>query len=300
MVKFQTFSAERLVTKKAKKAEYQLQATTDDESQHAMLKKLELSYEMHQDLCVYCKSRNIAFFSTGFDIPSIDLLIDLGLNTLKIPSGEITNLPYLRHIGHYRKNVIMSTGMATLGEIEAALNVLVQAGTSDEAITLLHCNTEYPTPMIDVNLRAMITLQNAFGVKVGYSDHTLGIEVPIVAVALGATIIEKHFTINRNLSGPDHKASLEPVELKSMVTAIRNIECALGHGVKRPTPSEIKNRSVSRKSLVAACAIQSGEVFSENNLTVKRPGTGISPMRWTEVIGRKASRTFVEDELIEL
>lgn len=300
MVKFQTFSADRLVTAHAWKAAYQAQTTDAGESQHAMIRRLELTREMHEELIDHCKSRGIRFFSTGFDPESIDLLVELGLNRFKIPSGEITNLPYLRHVGRYGKPVILSTGMATLGEIEAALDVLEHAGTLRDRITVLHCNTEYPTPMADVNLRAMLTIRDAFGVAVGYSDHTSGIEVAVAAVALGATVIEKHFTLDRALPGPDHKASLEPDELKAMVAAIRNIEQALGDGIKRPSPSEAKNKPVARKSLVAACAIRSGEVFSASNLAVKRPGTGLSPMRWDEVVGRKAVRDFAPDELIEL
>jgi N,N'-diacetyllegionaminate synthase len=299
-VKFQTFSADRLVTKNAEKADYQVQATEEDESQYAMLSKLELTREMHETLIEYCKSCGIEFFSTGFDPESIDLLVELGISSFKIPSGEITNLPYLRYVGQFGKPVILSTGMANLNEIENALDVLEQVGTSRSRITVLHCNTEYPTPMLDVNLRAMLTIRDTFGVQVGYSDHTLGIEVPIAAVALGATVIEKHFTLDRNLPGPDQKASLEPKELKAMVSAIRNIERAMGDGIKRPSPSEQKNKLIARKSLVAACAIHEGEVFSENNLTVKRPGNGLSPMCWDEVMGRKAPRRFVADELIEL
>ena len=300
MVKFQTFNADRLVTVQAKKADYQIQATGADESQHAMIRRLELTREMHEALIAHCKLRGIQFFSTGFDLESIDMLVGLGLDCFKIPSGEITNLPYLRHVGRYGKPIILSTGMATLGEIEAALEVLEQAGTLRERITVLHCNTEYPTLMADVNLRAMLTIRDAFGVAVGYSDHTRGIEVAIAAVALGATVIEKHFTLDRNLPGPDHKASLEPDELKAMVVAIRNIEQALGNGIKLPSASEAKNKATARKSLVAACAISAGEVFSETNLAVKRPGTGLSPMHWDEVLGRKAPRNFAQDELIEL
>jgi len=299
-VKFQTFTADRLVTADAKKAHYQTQLTDAGESQYDMIRKLELTREMHEGLIVHCKSRGIQFFSTGFDLESIDLLVELGLGCFKIPSGEITNLPYLRHIGQYGMPVIISTGMSTLKEIEAALDVLEQSGTSRELITVLHCNTEYPTPMLDVNLRAMLTIQDAFGVRVGYSDHTLGFEVAIAAVALGATVIEKHFTLDRNLPGPDHKASLEPNELKKMVLALRNIEKAMGDGVKRLSPSEAKNKPIARKSLVAACAIREGEIFSKNNLTVKRPGIGLSPMRWDEVLGCKAPRNFLPDELIEL
>ena len=300
LVKFQTFNADRLVTAHARKADYQTRTTDADESQHAMIRRLELTRDMHAALIAHCKSRGIRFFSTGFDPESIDLLAELGLDCFKIPSGEITNLPYLRHVGRYGKPVILSTGMATLGEIEAALDVLEQAGTPRARITVLHCNTEYPTPMVDVNLRAMLAIRNALGVAVGYSDHTVGIEVPIAAVALGAVVIEKHFTLARNLPGPDHKASLEPNELKAMVAAIRNIEQALGDGIKRPSASEAKNKPIARKSLVAAAAIRAGEVFSEANVTVKRPGTGVSPMRWDEVLGRKEPRDFAADELIEL
>jgi N,N'-diacetyllegionaminate synthase len=300
MVKFQTFSADRLVAAHAPKADYQVQTTGADESQHAMLRRLELTREMHEALIAHCRSRKIRFFSTGFDPKSIDLLADLGLDRFKIPSGEITNLPYLRHVGRYGKPLILSTGMSTLDEVEAALHVLERAGTPRDRITVLHCNTEYPTPMADVNLRAILTIRDAFGVAVGYSDHTLGFEVAIAAVALGATVIEKHFTLDRNLPGPDHKASLEPGELKAMVAAIRNIEQALGDGVKRMSAGEAKNKPVARKSLVAACAIRAGDVFGESNLTVKRPGTGVSPMCWDDVMGKKAPRDFAPDELIEL
>jgi N,N'-diacetyllegionaminate synthase len=300
LVKFQTFIADKLVTTQAVKADYQNQTTDASESQHAMIRKLELTRDMHVSLIEYCESQGIQFFSTGFDPESIDLLVDLGLESFKVPSGEITNLPYLRHVGSYRKPVILSTGMANLDEIEIALNILENAGTSRKKITVLHCNTEYPTPMIDVNLRAMLTIRDKFGVKVGYSDHTSGIEVAIAAVALGATVIEKHFTLNRNLSGPDHQASLEPDELKNMVTAIRNIEEALGDGVKKPSRSEVKNMPIARKSLVAACEILKGEVFSETNLTTKRPGIGVSPMLWDKVLGCAAPRNFAPDELIEL
>lgn len=300
LVKFQTFSADRLVTIDAAKADYQVDATVSDESQHSMLRRLELTAEMHEALISHCKLRDINFFSTGFDIESINLLVKLGIDRFKIPSGEITNLPYLRHVGRYGKPVILSTGMANLGEIEAALDVLERAGTPRERVTVLHCNTEYPTPMRDVNLRAMLAIGAAFGVAVGYSDHTAGIEVPIAAVALGATVIEKHFTLDRNLPGPDHKASLDPQELRAMVRAIRNIELALGDGVKRPSPSELKNRPVSRKSLVAVRPIQAGEVFSELNIAAKRPGTGVSPMHWDEVLGMRALRAYRADEAIEL
>ena len=300
LVKFQTFKAEKLVTPMAKKANYQIQATGQVESQYEMLKRLELTREMHIKLIDHCKACRIGFFSTGFDIESVKLLVELGQNCFKVPSGEITNLPYLRHIGHYAKPVILSTGMATLSEIEAAFDVLTQAGTSSDLITILHCNTEYPTPMCDVNLRAMLTIQAAFGVKVGYSDHTPGIEVAIAAVAMGASVIEKHVTMDRNLPGPDHKASLEPAEFKSMVTAIRNIEQALGDGRKRPSPSEAKNKLIARKSLVAAAPICAGDSFTEINLAIKRPGTGISPMYWDELLGKKSRQYFAIDELIEL
>lgn len=300
LVKFQTFNADRQVTRIAKKADYQTQTTDSKESQHGMLRRLELSAEMHNELIAHCESRNIGFFSTGFDIESVDLLVSLGQDHFKIPSGEITNLPYLCHIGRLGKAVILSTGMATLGEIEAAIDVLEQAGTPRGNITVLHCTTEYPTPMAEVNLRAMQSIHAAFGVEVGYSDHTSGIEVAIAAVAMGASVIEKHFTLDRNLPGPDHQASLEPEELKAMISAIRNIEIALGDGIKRLTPSEVRNKPVVRKSLVASQPIKAGEVFSVQNITAKRPGTGISPMRWDEVMGRTASRDFVADELIEL
>ena len=300
LVKFQTFSANRLVTRTATKADYQTQTTDKKESQHEMLRRLELSAEMHKELIEHCAARNIGFFSTAFDIESIDLLVSLGQDHFKIPSGEITNLPYLRRIGRLGQAVILSTGMATLGEIESAIDVLEQAGTPRANITVLHCTTEYPTPMAEVNLRAMQSIKSAFGVEVGYSDHTPGIEVAIAAVAMGASVIEKHFTMDRNLPGPDHKASLEPEGLMAMVAAIRNIEIALGDGVKRLTQSEARNKPVMRKSVVASQAIKAGEIFSTKNITVKRPGTGISPMRWDEVIGRAASRDFAEDELIDI
>jgi N,N'-diacetyllegionaminate synthase len=265
-----------------------------------MLRRLELSDDIHKELIAHCAMRNIGFFSTGFDVDSVDLLVRLGQDHFKIPSGEITNLPYLRHIGSLGKAVILSTGMSTMGEIESAIDVMEQAGTPRRNLTVLHCTTEYPTPMAEVNLRAMQNLHAAFGVAVGYSDHTSGIEVAVAAVAMGASIIEKHFTLDSTMSGPDHKASLEPDELKSMVSAIRNIEIALGDGIKRPTPSETSNKLVARKSLVASQAIKAGEVFSTKNITAKRPGTGISPMRWDEVIGCSAPRDFSVDDLIKL
>lgn len=300
LVKFQTFNADRLVTRNAKKADYQTQAIGATESHHEMLRKLELDLPMHRELIAHCAKRGIGFFSTGFDIESIDMLIGLGQDHFKIPSGEITNLPYLRHIGRLDKNVILSTGMATLGDIEAALAALELAGTARSRLTVLHCTTEYPTPMHEVNLRAMQGIAAAFNVPVGYSDHTSGIEVATAAVALGATVIEKHFTLDRTLPGPDHQASLEPAELKAMVSAIRNIEQALGDGVKRLTPSEVRNKNVVRKSLVASQPIKAGEAFGAHNMASKRPGGGISPMRWDDVVGRAAARDFAPDELIEL
>jgi N,N'-diacetyllegionaminate synthase len=301
LVKFQTFIAANIISRSAPKAEYQKGATDPQESQQDMVRKLELTRENHLELIEECEKRGIGFFSTAFDKDSIDLLEELGaLKIVKIPSGELTNLPYLRYLTPHRKHVLLSTGMADLGEIEAAINVVEQAGTPRDEITVLHCTTEYPTPMGDVNLRAMVNIGKAFGVTVGYSDHTPGIEVPIAAVALGATVIEKHFTMDRSLPGPDHRASLEPQELKAMVQGIRNIEKALGDGIKRPSASELKNKPIARKSLVAAKNIEAGELFSPDNLTAKRPGTGLSPMRWDEVIGRPSPRGFAEDELIEL
>lgn len=300
LVKFQTFKAERLVTQAAAKADYQIRTTDKKQSQFAMLSKLELGPEKHEILLDYCRHRKIQFLSSGFDIPSLDYLVSVGIERFKIPSGEITNLPYLRHVGGFGKPVLLSTGMAKLGEIEAALEVLEAAGTPRTQITVLHCNTEYPTPMQDVNLRAMCTMRDTFCVAVGYSDHTLGIEVPIAAVALGATVIEKHLTLDCNLPGPDHKASIEPDTFASMVRAIRNIEDVLGDGMKRPSPSEEKNRLIVRKSLVAAKPIRNGDKFTLDNLTVKRPGSGISPMRLDEVIGRIASRDFKVDDLINI
>jgi N,N'-diacetyllegionaminate synthase len=298
-VKFQTWKTELIVTKSAKQAMYQMQNTGLDEPQFDMLKKLELTYDEFRALKKYSDEKKIIFMSTPDEIESATFLSSLQ-KIFKIGSGEITNLPYLRHIGKLGKEVILSTGMANLGEIEDALDVLVKAGTPKDKITVLHATTEYPCPMDEVNLRAMQSIQSAFGVSVGYSDHTQGIEIPIAAVALGATVIEKHFTLNRNLQGPDHKASLEPEELKSMVVAIRNIELALGDGIKRLTSSEARNKQVARKSLVASREIKSGEVFTAENLTSKRPGTGISPMRWDEVLGKNALRDFTEDELIDL
>lgn len=300
-VKFQTSKRSENVTSKfAPRADYQKRNLGSEGSQLSMLKKIRLEYSDFINLKNYCDSRGIRFLSTPFDLPSIDFLYDLGMDFMKIPSGEITNLPYLRKIARLKIPVVMSTGMCTLGDIEAAMNVLTNNGLSDESISLLHCNTEYPTPFEDVNLMAMHTLKQCFGVRVGYSDHTKGIEVPIAAVAMGAEIIEKHFTLDRNLPGPDHVASIEPQELMAMVKAIRNIELAIGKGKKVVSPSERKNMYVARKSIVAAKDIKFGEIFSEDNLTVKRPGNGISPMKWDEIIGQKAKRDFLEDEIIEL
>lgn len=298
-IKFQTFTAKNLVSKAAQKAEYQKKTTGENETQFAMLSKLQLDEEAHAALMKHCADRNITFLSTPFDHESIDLLHKMDLEIFKIPSGEITNLPYLRHIGGLKKKVIMSTGMADLGEVKEALNVLVEAGTPKEDITILHATTEYPCPMEEVNLNAMATIRDALHVKVGYSDHTRGIEIPIAAAALGASVIEKHFTLDRNMEGPDHKASLEPEELKAMVAAIRNIESALGDGVKKPSPSELKNKEVVRKSIVAKCMIQKGETFSPENLTVKRPGNGINPMLWDSLIGRVAEKDYSADERIK-
>lgn len=301
IIKFQTFKAEKLVSKAAKQAEYQKKNIgKGEETQYAMLKKLELSNEQHEELIAYCKLKNIRFFSTAFDIDSIDYLHSLNLGLWKIPSGEITNYPYLKKIATYKEPVILSTGMCELTDIENAINVLVANGVSKDIITVLHCNTEYPTPMKDVNLKAMLEIKEKFGVKIGYSDHTEGIEVPIAAVALGATVIEKHFTLDKNMEGPDHKASLEPSELKVMVRSIRNIEQALGTGHKTISESERKNIEIARKSIVAAKDIKEGEIFTEENITVKRPGNGISPMEWENVIGKVAKRNFQEEELIEL
>jgi N,N'-diacetyllegionaminate synthase len=300
LVKFQTFLTSNSISRNAPKAQYQKETTGSIESQFEMLQKLELSRSVHEVLIEECRRNGIGFFSTAFDTDSFDMLVDLGLEQVKIPSGEITNLPLLRYMTRLGKPVILSTGMSSLGDIESAIEAIELAGTPRGRITVLHCTTEYPTPMVDVNLRAMVNMKNAFNVQVGYSDHTLGIEVPIAAVALGATLIEKHFTLDRNLPGPDHQASLEPHELKAMVLAIRNIEKALGDGIKRPSARELKNKPISRKSIVASRDIKAGELFKNENLGTKRPGTGISPMRWDEVVGSQASRDFSTDELIEL
>lgn len=299
-VKFQTFKAENLVSDSAKKADYQIENTQNaTESQLQMLKKLELSHIQHQELIAYCQTKKISFFSTAFDLESLDYLKALGFEMVKIPSGEITNLPYLKKAAQLFSKVIISTGMSTLNEIENALNVFISNGTKRESIYILHCNTEYPTPMKDVNLLAMLTIKNELNVQIGYSDHTLGIEVPIAAVALGAKVIEKHFTLDRSLPGPDHKASLEPMELKEMVFAIRNIELAIsGSGIKEPSESEKKNIEIARKSIVAKIDIKSGDVFTIENITTKRPGNGLSPMLWDNVIGKKATQDYKPDEQI--
>jgi len=299
-IKFQTFKADKLVSGSAKKADYQIHNTKNAaETQFQMLKKLELSLEQHEQLIAYCKKKNVQFFSTAFDLDSLEYLHTIGLEIVKIPSGEITNLPYLRKAATLFRKVIISTGMATIAEIKDAVEVFTKAGINKDNITILHCNTEYPTPMEDVNLMAMLHIQKVFGTKVGYSDHTLGIEVPIAAVSLGATMIEKHFTLDKNMEGPDHKASLEPAELMAMVSAIRNIEKALsGSGLKEISASEQKNIAIARKSIVAIKNIHKGEILTEENIGVKRPGTGISPMKWDEVIGKMSQRDFEEDELI--
>lgn len=300
-IKFQTFKSENLVTRTAKQADYQKKNIGDsDNSQYNMLKELELSEDQHFELIEYCNKKGIKFFSTAFDMDSIDFLTSLNLGLWKIPSGELTSYPYVKKIASFGEPVILSTGMSSTEEISDTVNLLVSCGLPKEKITILHCNTEYPTPMCDVNLLAMNSIKKRFQTEIGYSDHTVGIEVPIAAVALGAKVIEKHFTLDRNLPGPDHKASLEPSELKAMVSAIRNIEQALGSEEKKVSSSEMKNKAVARKSIVAAKAIKAGEMFSEENLTVKRPGIGISPMKWESVIGQVAIRDFEQDELIEL
>ena len=297
-VKFQTFVTEEIISKYAEMAEYQKKNTGKEESQFEMVKRLELSFDEFRKIKEYCDRVGIQFLSTPFDLKSVDFLNELGVPFFKIPSGEITNYPYLIKIAHTGKPVVMSTGMCEPDEILAAINVLEKNGSGE--ITLLHCNTEYPTPLKDVNLYAMRTMKKMFGKKVGYSDHTKGIEVPVAAVALGACVIEKHFTLDKNMPGPDHKASLEPDELGRMVKNIRNIEIALGDGVKRVSESERKNIAIARKSIVARRNIQEGEILTEENLAVKRPGTGINPMQWMEVLGTRAVRDFKEDELIEI
>lgn len=295
-VKFQTFVTERVISKLAEKADYQKESTGTGESQYEMVKKLELSFEQFRQIKKYCEQKKIMFLSTPFDLESIEFLQEIDIPFWKIPSGEITNLPYLEKIAHTGKDIIMSTGMCTMEEIQKAIDILKKNGAGK--ITLLHCNTEYPTPYEDVNLRAMKTMAETFGVEVGYSDHTKGIEVPIAAVAMGAVVIEKHFTLDKNMPGPDHKASLEPDELKQMIQSVRNIEKALGSSEKKPSTSEIKNIDIARKSIVAKKAIKKGEELTEDNLDIKRPGNGISPMYWYDLLGTKAVKDFSEDELI--
>ena len=297
-VKFQTFKAENLLSRAAEKADYQKITTDETESQFDMIKKLELNEDAHKELLIYCQEQGIIFLSSPFDYESINLLCKLGIQIFKIPSGEITNLPYLKHIGQLDKRVILSSGMSTLQEVDKALNILITSGTKKENITVLHTNTMYPTPMEDVNLNAMLTMQKELGIAVGYSDHTLGIEVDIAAVAMGAKIIEKHFTLDKTMQGPDHKASLEPSELKAMVLAIRNIEKALGDKEKKPSPSERVNIGIARKSIVANQIIKKGAILSEKNITIKRPGIGLSPMLWDEIIGTIASKDYQIDDLI--
>lgn len=325
-VKFQTFKAENLVTKSAAKADYQKQSTDSEESQFAMLKKLELAHETHHELIAHCKVKGIEFLSTAFDFESLDFLVnDLGLKTLKIPSGEITNGPLLLAHAQTGCDLILSTGMATLGEVEEALGVLafgflnstdsiiapsraafqeaylLYAGQKmlKEKVKVLHCTTEYPAPPEDINLNAMITMRNAFGLETGYSDHSEGITVPLAATAMGAILVEKHFTLDKTLPGPDHRASLEPDELTAMINAIRTIEQVMGNGIKTPMPSELKNRSIARKSLIASAKIKAGEAFTQNNITVKRPGTGMSPMDYWDLQGSVSHRAYTEEEIIQ-
>ena len=296
-IKFQTFKAEHLACRHAPKAKYQIKST-GKESQFEMLKKLELDQKSHKILITHCKKRKIIFLSTAFDLHSAKFLKNIGISLFKIPSGEITNLPYLRLVGGFKKKIILSTGMSTLKEVGDALEILTKAGTKRKNITVLHCNTQYPTPYEDVNLNSMISLRDTLKVNVGYSDHTAGIEIPIAAVALGAKIIEKHFTLDRRMAGPDHKASLEPQELSKMVNCIRNIEKAMGGRIKKPSPSEITNIAIVRKSIVASRDIEKGELFTEQNITTKRPSTGINPMKWDNVINKKAKKTFKKDQPI--
>ena len=300
-VKFQSFKSEEVVSLDAPKAKYQLENAQDKaETQFEMIKKLELNKDAHLELLAHCQKCGIAFLSTPFDLPSIALLDELGLEIFKIPSGELTNLPYLKAVGALRKKVILSTGMSDLDEIKAALQVLIKQGTKESHISILHANTAYPTPFEDINLLALKTLQKEFPRhKIGFSDHSLGIACPLGAVALGASIIEKHFTLSKNLAGPDHKASLEPNELKAMVQGIRELERAMGNGEKKRTKSEKENLKIARKSLVARCAIKKGEIFDETNLTTKRPATGISAMRYDEFLGKAANKNYAKDELIK-
>jgi N,N'-diacetyllegionaminate synthase len=297
-IKFQAFIPKELVARSAEKAEYQKVATANNETQQEMLEKIKLDATSHRKLLEYCNTKNIGFLTTPFDLASIDMLVALGITTIKIPSGEINNLPYLRKIGRLNYKIFCSTGMSNIIEIKQALNILQESGTQKDNITLLHCNTEYPTPFEDVNLNCMHSLSKLTGLNVGYSDHTLGIEVPIAAVALGASVIEKHFTLDRSMEGPDQAASLEPNELKQMVQSIRNIELALGSFEKKVTQSELKNLTIARKSITAKTTILRGEYFTEDNICTKRPGNGISPMLWDEIIGKKSEKNYYEDEQI--
>ena len=298
-VKFQTFKTENVLIKNAKKANYQKNDNEKNQSQFELIKKLELSANTHKKLINYCKKKKILFLSSPFDLDSIDLLNNLGLKTIKVPSGEITNLPFLEKLGKLNKKIILSTGMANMNEIKDALNVLIKAGTPKKKITVMHANTEYPTPIKDVNLRAMITIGKTFNVNFGYSDHTLGIEASVAAVALGAKCIEKHFTLNSNMDGPDHKASLEPNELKEMIKAIRNTESALGSSIKKPSKSETPNIKIVRKSIVASKDIKKGEIFTEQNLTTKRPGNGLSPFKIKRILGKKSKKNYKKDQQIK-
>lgn len=297
-IKFQSFKAKNLLTKLAKKANYQIENTNKQESQYDMIKKLELDFNAHKELISYCKKKKIIFLSSPFDTESIELLNDLNLEIFKIPSGEITNYPYLKKIGELNKKIILSTGMSKISEIQEALTVLINSGSKKENITVLHANTEYPTPMKDVNLRAMVLIGKKLDIEFGYSDHTLGIEVAIAAVSLGAKCIEKHFTSDTQLEGPDHKASLDPNQLKAMISSIRNVELALGEDIKRPSESEMKNIQIVRKSIVAKTQIKKGDILTEKNITTKRPGSGLSPMRWEELIGTTAEKDYMEDDFI--
>ncbi len=297
-VKFQTFKVKSFVTKNAKKAIYQKKIKNQNENQFDMLKKLEFSFEEHKKIITYCKSKKIIFLSSPFDIDSVDLLNKLNLKIFKVPSGEITNLPYLRHIGRLNKKIILSTGMSNMEEVKSAVSILINSGTKKNNITVLHANTAYPTPMKDVNLKAMLTLKKELDINYGYSDHTLGIEIDIAAVAMGASCLEKHFTLDTKMEGPDHKASLAPEELKMMVGSIRNIEKALGNGLKKPSKSELKNIDIVRKSIVAKTKIKKGEVLNDKNITTKRPGYGLSPMKWDQVYGSIAKKNYEEDEFI--
>ena len=299
-VKFQTFKADELVSRNAKKADYQIKYTSKSETHYQMIKRLELTKKMHETLINHCEKSDIKFMSSPFGVSSVKLLNKFQIDTYKIPSGEITNFPMLKFVGGLEKNIILSTGMASLNEIKDAVDVLYGQGLKKERLIILHCNTEYPTPYIDVNLKAMKTIQNKFGTSVGYSDHTEGIEVSVAAVAIGAEVIEKHFTLDKKLPGPDHNASLEPVDLKKLIVSIRNIDIAMGDGIKIPSKSEMKNISIARKSLVASKTIKKGEEFNEKNIIPKRPGVGISPMMWESLIGQKSPQRFDVDDLIEL